>query len=72
MLTILASFAQEESLSASENQNGASNGISSRAGRSGKLFGYRLVNRTFILLLDEAVIVRRVFDEYLSGGAPRQ
>lgn len=32
-----------------------------------KLFGYRLVNGTFILLPDEAAIVRRVFEEYLSG-----
>ena len=68
MLTILASFAQEESLSASENQKWRIK-RNFEQGRpwSGKLFGYRLVNGTFILLLDEAVIVRRVFDEYLSG-----
>nr|DAZ85042.1 MAG TPA: integrase [Caudoviricetes sp.] len=68
MLTILASFAQEESLSASENQKWRIK-RNFEQGRpwSGKLFGYRLVNGTFILLPDEAVIVRRVFDEYLSG-----
>lgn len=68
MLTILASFAQEESLSASENQKWRIK-RNFEQGRpwSGKLFGYRLVNGTFILLPDEAAIVRRVFEEYLSG-----
>ena len=68
MLTILASFAQEESLSASENQKWRIK-RNFEQGRpwSGKLFGYRLVNGTFILLPDEAAIVKRVFDEYLSG-----
>lgn len=68
MLTILASFAQEESLSASENQKWRIK-RNFEQGRpwSRKLFGYRLVNGTFILLPDEAAIVKRVFDEYLSG-----
>ena len=68
MLTILASFAQEECLSASENQKWRIK-RNFEQGRpwSGKLFGYRLVNGTFILLPDEAAIVRRVFEEYLSG-----
>ena len=34
---------------------------------SAKLFGYRLVNGTFIILPDESAIVKRVFEEYLSG-----
>ncbi|MBQ4429847.1 MAG: recombinase family protein [Clostridia bacterium] len=68
MLTILASFAQEESLSASENQKWRIK-RNFEQGRpwSGKLFGYRLVKGTFILLPDEAAIVKRVFNEYLSG-----
>ncbi|MBR3297614.1 MAG: recombinase family protein [Clostridia bacterium] len=68
MLTILASFAQEESLSASENQKWRiKKNFEDGRPWSGKLFGYRLVNGTFIMQPDEAVIVRRVFDEYLSG-----
>lgn len=57
MLTILASFAQEESLSASENQKWRIK-RNFEQGRpwSGKLFGYRLVNGTFILLDRKSVV----------------
>ena len=68
MLTILASFAQEESLSASENQKWRiKKNFEEGKPWSGKLFGYRLVNGTFILVPHEAAIVKRVFGEYLSG-----
>lgn len=68
MLTILASFAQEESLSASENQKWRiKKNFEEGKPWSGKLFGYHLVNGTFIMQPDEAAIVKRVFEEYLSG-----
>ncbi|MBR3381654.1 MAG: recombinase family protein [Clostridia bacterium] len=68
MLTILASFAQEESLSASENQKWRiKKNFEEGKPWSGKIYGYRLENGVFIALPDEASIVRRVFKEYLSG-----
>ena len=68
MLTILASFAQEESLSASENQKWrVRKNFEEGKPWSGKLFGYRLVKGTFVIIPDEAATVRRVFAEYLSG-----
>lgn len=68
MLTILASFAQEESLSASENQKWRiKKNFEEGKPWSGKLYGYRLVKGTFVIIPEEAAIVRRVFAEYLSG-----
>ena len=68
MLTILASFAQEESLSASENQKWRiKKNFEEGKPWSGKLYGYRLVKGTFVIIPEEAVIVGRVFAEYLSG-----
>ena len=68
MLSILASYAQEESLSASENQKwrikrNFENGIP----WSGTMLGYRYQNGELILVPEEAEIIKLIFDSYLSG-----
>lgn len=68
MLTILASYAQEESLSASENQKwrikrNFENGIP----WSAVMLGYRLKDGRFKIVPEEAEIVKRIFADYLSG-----
>lgn len=68
MLTILASYAQEESLSASENQKwrirrNFENGMP----WNGTMLGYRYDKGTLVIIPEEEEIVRRIFDEYLSG-----
>lgn len=68
MLTILASFAQEESLSASENQKWRiKKNFEEGKPWSGIIYGYRLVDGRFIIQPKEARIVKRVFTEYLAG-----
>lgn len=68
MLSILASFAQEESLSVSENckwhvrkkfEKGEVTGM--------RMYGYRLMDRVLTIVPEEASIVRRIFDMYLQG-----
>ena len=68
MLSILASYAQEESRSVSENckwrirrdfKEGKPN--------IGRLMGYRLKDGVFVIVPEEAEIVRRIFTDYLSG-----
>lgn len=68
MLSILASYAQEESLSASENQKWRIR-KNFEEGRpwNGTLLGYRYRNGTLVIEPNEAEIVRRVFREYLAG-----
>lgn len=70
LLTILASFAQEESRSISENVKW---GIRRRF-QSGKaemrnksVFGYRFVGGKYVVVPEEAEIVRLIFDEYVKG-----
>jgi len=68
MLTILASYAQEESLSASENQKWRVR----RNFEDGKpwnctMLGYRHDHGKLVVVPDEATIVQRIFAEYLSG-----
>ena len=68
LLTLLASFAQEESMSLSLNHQWAIE----RKYRQGivihnDLFGYRKDGKTLSLEPDEAKVVRRIFDEYLAG-----
>ncbi len=69
MLTILASYAQEESLSASENQKWRIRKDFER-GRMGSItmLGYKR-NRNGVLEIipEEAEIVRMIFSDYLSG-----
>ena len=69
MLTILASYAQEESLSASENQKwrihrNFENGMP----WNGTMLGYRYEDGTLVVEQTEAEIVSRIFTEYLGGS----
>lgn len=70
MLTILASFAQEESRSISENVKW---GIRKRnekgmnASGMRRLFGYEPVDGEYRVVEEEAVIVRRIFDMFNAG-----
>ena len=68
MLTILASYAQEESLSASENQkwrvrHNYENGLAWNA----TILGYRYDHGTYIIEPEETKTVRMIFDSYLQG-----
>lgn len=68
MLTILASYAQEESRSVSENckwrvRNGFKKGVPGNY----TMLGYRQINGTLEIVPEEAAIVRRIFTEYLEG-----
>ena len=68
MLTILASYAQEESRSASENQkwrikHNFENGMPWNA----TLFGYRYENGEYVIVPEEAEIIQKIYKMYLSG-----
>lgn len=68
MLTILASYAQEESLSASENQKWRiRKNFAEGKTCDGTIYGYRLVKGQYVVVTDEAEVVERIFNEYLSG-----
>lgn len=69
MLTILASYAQEESLSASENckwrirkqfENGELAGLRF-------MFGYRIVKGKVEIDTEQAAVVRMIFEDYIGG-----
>ena len=69
MLTILASFAQEESLSSSENQKWRiKKNFEEGKPWSPHILGYRLVDGKFEIDPEEAEIVRRIYREYLEGN----
>lgn len=68
ILTILASYAQEESLSTSENQkwrirHNFRNGIP----WNGTMLGYRYDSGTLVIHPEEAAVVRQIFSSYLDG-----
>ena len=68
MLTILASYAQEESLSVSENQkwrvrHNYENGLV----WNGTILGYRYDHGTYVIDPKEAETVRFIFENYLQG-----
>ena len=68
MLTLLASYAQEESRSVSENQKWRIRKMFEQGRPSnGKMLGYRLVDGKLQIVPEEAEIVRRIFADYLSG-----
>ena len=72
MITVLASYAQEESLSASENrkwriQKNFESGIPC----DGTLLGYRYRDGRYVIEPTEAGIVRRIYRMYLSGKGER-
>ena len=69
MLSILASYAQEESLSASENQKwrirrNFENGMP----WNGTMLGYRYDKGVLIVEPEEEETVKRIYSEYLSGS----
>ena len=72
MLTILASYAQEESLSASENQKWRIR-KSFEAGQIvaafPKLFGYRVVKGKITIDEETAPIVREIFSQFANGAS---
>ena len=68
MLTILASYAQEESLSVSENMKWRiRRNFEEGKPWSGLILGYRFENGQFVVVPEEAEIVKRIFREYLEG-----
>ena len=74
MLTILASFAQEESRSISENTKWAiqkrfQNGLPCKHFR---VYGYRWDGEEMIIVPEEAELVRRMYREYLEGKTPAE
>ena len=68
MLTLLASYAQEESRSVSENQKWRIQKMFEQ-GRpnTGRMLGYRLVDGKLHIIPEEAEIVKTIFADYLSG-----
>ncbi len=68
MLTLLASFAQEESRSASENQKWRVHKLFEQGrATNGDALGYRFKDGTFHIVPEEAEIVRQIFTDFLSG-----
>lgn len=68
MLTILASYAQEESLSASENQKWrVRKNFEDGMPWNSTMLGYRYAHSTLVVVPEEAEIVRSIFEDYLSG-----
>ena len=68
MLTVLASYAQEESRSASENQKWRiKKNFEEGKPWSSTLLGYRNVNGKYEVVPEEAEVVRMIFDWYLEG-----
>lgn len=68
MLTILASYAQAESLSASENQKWRvrQNFEEGKPWR-GYMFGYRYKDGEYVIVPEEAEIVKIIYADFLSG-----
>ena len=70
-LSLLASFAQEESRSISENTKWAiRKGFEEGIGNSFCLFGYRWNGKDFIIEESEADTVKLIFCSYLNGMSP--
>jgi DNA invertase Pin-like site-specific DNA recombinase len=73
MLSILASYAQEESLSIGENIKwGIRKKFKDGVGHCYILFGYRWDGKQFNIVPEEAEVVRLIFDNYLKGISPEQ
>lgn len=70
MLTILASFAQEESRSISENCKwGIRKRYEKGLPRNCKIYGYRVRNGALVIEESEAELVRRIFQMFLDGDS---
>lgn len=69
MLTLLASYAQEESLSVSENMRWRiKKNFEQGKPWGGYLIGYKLVNGKYEIIPEEAVILRKIYQYYLEGN----
>ena len=69
MLTILASYAQEESLSVSENQKWRlrKNYKEGRSSNYFHIYGYEYNKGNLIVIPEESEVVRMIFNDYLDG-----
>ena len=73
MLTILASFAQEESLSASENQKWRiKKNFEEGMPWNGRMLGYRMRDGQYYIIPEEADTVRFIFNSYIAGRSTGQ
>lgn len=69
MMTILASYAQEESRSASENQKWRiKKNFEEGIPWNGAMLGYRYKDGKYQIVPDEAELVKRIFSMYLDGA----
>ena len=69
LLTILASYAQEESRSVSENMKWRiKKNFEAGIPWNGRMLGYRLDGDHYEIVAEEAALVRRIFIEYLEGA----
>lgn len=73
MLTLLASFAQEESYSISDNVKWGTRKRFEQGIPNGKvhIYGYQWKNSHLEIVPYEAEIVKRIYNEYLTGNTPR-
>jgi len=73
MLSILASFAQEEAFSTSENTKWKlRKRFAEGRQRRITMLGYKVVDERFVIIPEEAVIVRFIFDEFIKGAKKRE
>lgn len=72
ILTFLASYAQEEAKSASDNLKWSiRNGFKKGKAWNTYVFGYEFKDGTFYIIKEEAEMVREIFRQYLNGnGTP--
>lgn len=73
MLSILASFAQEESRSISENVKWGTRKRFEQGIPNGRVrvFGYRWEGDTLVIVPEEAETVKRIFEDFIGGKVPR-
>lgn len=74
LLSILASFAQEESRSISENVKWGTRKRFEKGIPNGKVsvYGYQWNDKKLEIVPNEAEIIKRIYTEYLNGTAPRK
>lgn len=73
MLSILASFAQEESRSISENVKWGTRKRFEKGIPNGRVrvFGYKWEDDILVVVPEEAEIVKRIYSEFIGGKVPR-
>lgn len=72
MLTLLAMYAEEEARSASENKRWQIKRCFERGDPIYlRLYGYRWENGLLVVVPEEAMVVKRIFDLYLNGKGPQ-